>query len=144
MTVSSSSELTTFILDENCIHSPPPGVVASTPTWAQNSPPKAAKQPPLTLGHSAQWLQRKPMARARPVRVPSASPGGQGDWPGEGHVVQAGPTNQRLPERSEAGRVLAGAGCSEDPGEMAGPQERQGQEQGAGGTVWPESSRAVP
>ena len=59
-------------------------------------------------------------------------------------MVQAGPTNQRLPEQSEAGRVLAGAGCSEDPGEMAGPQERQGQEQGAGGTVWPESSRAVP
>ena len=132
------------ISDENCMHSPPPGVVVSTPTLAQSSPPKAAKQPPLTLGHSAQWLQRKPMARARPVRVPHASPRGQGDWPREGHVIRARPTNQRLPEQSEASRISAGAGCSEDPGQMAGPQERQGQKQGAGGTVRPESPRAVP
>lgn len=137
------------ITDENYIHSPPRGVVVSTLTLAQKNRPRAAKQPPLTLEHSAQWLHRKPMARAWPMRVLHASLSGQGDWLREGHVIQARPTNQRLPEHSEAGRILAGAGCSEGPWEMArhqhpvSDQEEQGQKQGTGGTVWPESSRAI-
>ena len=131
------------------VHSPPRGVVVSTLTLAQKNRPRAAKQPPLTLEHSAQWLHRKPMARAWPMRVLHASLSGQGDWLREGHVIQARPTNQRLPEHSEAGRILAGAGCSEGPWEMArhqhpvSDQEEQGQKQGTGGTVWPESSRAI-